>query len=152
MCGAVQPRSLRGNLANIEQRLTKIYEMPAERDLTPLLSRQTLSELQEQAAKLNLPDRVSELEKLRIALAREHNAPTRTEDEAATLAAQFNVSRADSIPRDARLENFEASVHLTSYDVSGERWSLAALDKQIARRQNDAKLVPTRAARLDLRS
>ena len=33
-----------------------------------------------------------------------------------------------------------------------ERWSLAALDKQISRRQEDSKLIPHRAARLDLRS
>ncbi len=47
---------------------------------------------------------------------------------------------------------FEASVHLTSYEVGEERWSLASIDKQISRRQEDAKLVPHRAARLDLRS
>jgi hypothetical protein len=52
----------------------------------------------------------------------------------------------------ARLENFEASVHLTSYETAGDRWSLAAIDKQIARRHEDSKLVPQRAARLDLRS
>jgi hypothetical protein len=126
--------------------------MPAERGLTPILHRQTLSELQEQSVKLNLSERVSELEKLRVDLAREHNAPTRTDAEAATLAAQLNVARADSLARNARLENFEASVHLTSYEVGGERWSLAALDKQISRRREDTKLVPERAARLDWRS
>jgi hypothetical protein len=36
--------------------------------------------------------------------------------------------------------------------VHGERWSLAALDKQLSRRREDSKLVPDRAARLDLRS
>ena len=34
------------------------------------MSRETISELQEQAVKLNLSDRVAELEKLRIELAR----------------------------------------------------------------------------------
>lgn len=144
--------SLRGNLAKIEQRLTSRYEMPTEKDLTPILSRHTLSELQGQAVKLNLPDRVSELEKLRVSLAREHKAPTRTDDEASTLAAQVNVARADFMAKGVLLEYFEASAHLTSYDVAGDRWSLAALDKQIARRQDDAKLVPQRAARLELRS
>ena len=71
---------------------------------------------------------------------------------AGTLAAQLKVARADFMVRDARLENFEASVHLTSYEVGDERWSLAAIDKQISRRQDDTKLVPQRAARLDLRS
>jgi hypothetical protein len=144
--------SLRGNLAKVEQRITKFYEAPTEKRLTPILSRQTLSELQEQAVKLNLPEKVSELEKLRVDLTREYNAPTRTDAEAATLAAQVNVARADFMARDARLENFEASVHLTPYEIHGERWSLAALDKEILRRQEDTKLVPQRAARLDLRS
>jgi MobL relaxases len=144
--------SLRSNLGKIERSIAMLHEMPGETQMTPLVSRQTLSELQEQAVKLNLPDRVAELERLRIDLAREHQAPTRTDTEDATLAAQLNVSRADFMAKDARIETFEASVHLTSYEVGGDRWSLAALDKQISRRQEDSKLIPHRAARLDLRS
>ena len=144
--------SLRSNLAKVERSISGRYEIPFEKGLTPILHRETLSELQGQAVKLNLSERVSELEKLRANLAREHNAPSRTDAEAATLAAQLNVGRADSLAKDARLENFEASVHLTNYEVRGERWSLAALDKQISRRREDTKLVPERAARLDWRS
>ena len=144
--------SLRSNLAKVERSISKNYEMPAERELTPILHRETLSELQAQSVKLNLAERVSELEKLRVDLSREHNAPTRTDAEAPTLVAQLNVARADSLAKDARLENFEASVHLTNYEVRGERWSLATLDKQISRRREDTKLVPERAARLDWRS
>ncbi len=144
--------SLRGVLSKVEQRIARTHEMPTEKELTPLISRETLSELQQQAVKVNLPDRVSELEKLRLALAREHHAPTRTDAEASMLAGQLNVARADLMARDARLENFDVSIHLTSYEVSDDRWSLAALDKQISRRQDDAKLIPQRAARLDLRS
>ena len=144
--------SLRSNLAKVERSISGRYEIPSEKGLTPILHRETLSELQGQAVKLNLFERVSELERVRVDLAREHNAPTRTDAEAATLAAQLNVARADSMAKDARLENFEASVHLTNYEVGGERWSLAALDKQIARRREDTKLVPERAARLDWRS
>ncbi|MCU1265698.1 MAG: hypothetical protein JWM21_2016 [Acidobacteria bacterium] len=144
--------SLRGNLAKIEESIIKRYEMPADRRLEPILSRDTLSELQNQAVRLNLPERVLELEKLRLTLAREHNAPARTDEEAAILGAQLNVVRADLMARSARLENFEASVHLTTYEVGGDRWSLAALDKQIARRREDTKLIPERAAHLNWRS
>src|ERR1051326_4525711 len=144
--------SLRGVLSKVEQRIVRGYEMPAERQLTPLMSRETLSELQQQTVRLNLPECTSELEKLRVALAREYDAPTRTDTEAAMLAGQFNVSLADLRAKETRLENFEASIHLTTYEVFGDRWSLAAIDKQIARRNEDAKLVPDRAARLDLRS
>src|SRR5213078_78033 len=102
--------------------------------------------------RLNLAERVDDLEKLRVALAREYKAPTRTDDETEMLAAQVNVARADLMARNERLEKFEASVHLTPYEVHGERWSLATLDKQISRRREDSKFVPERAMRLDLRS
>src|SRR5213076_1450018 len=106
----------------------------------------------ETALKLNMAERVDELEKLRVALAREYKAPTRTDDEAVMLASQVNVARADLMARNERLEKFEASIHLTPYEVHGERWSLAGLDKQISRRREDSKFVPERALRLDLRS
>lgn len=144
--------SLRGNLARIEESIIKRYEMPADRRLEPILSRNTLSELQNQAVRLNLPERVLELENLRLSLAREHNAPARTDDEAALLGAQLNVARADLMARGARLENFEAAVHLTTFEVGGDRWSLAALDKQITRRREDTKLIPERAAHLNWRA
>lgn len=144
--------SLRGTLAKVEHVLTERYETPSERRLTPILSRQTLSDLQENTVKLNLAERVDELERLRVALAREYKAPTRTDDEAAMLAAQVDVARADLMARNERLERFEASVHLTPYEVHGERWSLGSLDKQIFRRREDSKFVPERAMRLDLRS
>jgi len=144
--------SLRGTVGKVEQVLMQRNDTPSEKRLIPILSRQTLSELQETAVKLNLTDRVDELEKLRVALARECKAPTRTDDEAAMLAAQVNITRADLMARNERLEKFESSVHLTPYEVHGERWSLAALDKQISRRREDSKFVPDRAMRLDLRS
>ncbi len=143
--------SLRGTLSKVEQGLTR-HQTPSGKSLTPLISRQTLSELENTAIKLNLAETVTELERLRTALAREHKAPARTDDEAATLVAQVNVARADFMARGTRLENFEASVHLTPYEVHGERWSLAALDKQVSRRREDSKVVPDRAARLNLRS
>src|SRR5258708_38198112 len=144
--------SLRGNVSQIERHITRRYETPAAKQLTPIMSRQTLSDLQNQAVRLNLPEKVADLEQMRTRLERDYRASTRTEDEVATLGAQVNVARADFMARDARLENFEASIHLTPYEVHGERWSLAALDKQISRRREDTKFVPPRAARLDLHS
>jgi MobL relaxases len=144
--------SLRGNLGKVERNIQKHHHIPEGKQLTPLVSRETVSELQEQAVKLNLSDRVAELERIRIELAREHQAPTRTDTEIASLAAQLNVTRADFMAKEARLQNFEASVHVTSYEVGDERWSLAELDKQIARRREDTKFIPRQAARLDVRS
>lgn len=144
--------SLRGTVSKLESNLSSLYEAAGKLQIVPLISRSTLSELQNQSVRLNLPEKASELEKLRIELAREHKAPARTDDEAATLVAQVNVGRADLLTRSARLDNFEAAEHLTPYEVHGERWSLAAIDNQVSRRQQDAKFVPDRAARLDLRS
>ena len=141
--------ALSGKLELVEARLAKDSDATNQR---PIISRSTLSELQDQAVKLNLPDAVQELEDLRLELAREHRAPERTDEEAATLAAQFNVARADYLAREKRLDNFEASVHLVNYEIGDERWSLATLDRQIARRREDTKVIPERAVRLDLRA
>lgn len=143
--------ALSGKLELVEARLALVHD-PDARNHTPIISRSTLSELQDQAVKLNLPETVRELEDLRLELAREHKAPERTDEEAATLLAHFNVARADYLAREKRLDNFEASVHLVNYEVGDERWSLAALDKQIARRREDTKIIPERAMRLDLRA
>jgi len=144
--------SLSAQARNANRRAVSVGHTHDAADPIPLMDRQTLSGLQEQAVKLNLPAQASELEQLRGALGREFKAPSRTDCEAAQLAAQLNVARADFLTRDKRLENFDASLHLTPYEVHGERWSLAALDKEINRRREDSKLVPARAARLDLRS
>ncbi len=143
--------ALSGKLELIEDRLARVSDSDATNQ-KPIVSRSTLSELQEQAVKLSLPETLKELEDLRLELAREHKVPERTDEEAAMLVAQFNVARADYLARDKRLENFEASVHLVNYEIGDERWSLAALDKQIARRREDTKIIPERAARLDLRA
>jgi len=139
--------ALSGKLELVEARLTVASDKTNQK---PIISRSTLSELQDQAVKLNLPGTLQELEDLRLELAREHKAPERTHEEAATLAAQFNVARADYLAREKRLDNFEASVHVVNYEVGDERWSLATLDKQIVRRREDTKIIPERAARLDL--
>jgi len=143
--------SLRSTIAKVESGLRQ-QTSPREKAITPLISRETLSELQGTAIRLNQPEHVEELEKLRLILAREYQTSTRTGDELAKFVAQVNVARADLLAKDARVENFDASVHLTPYEVHGERWSLGAIDKQIARREEDSQFIPHRAARLDVRS
>jgi MobL relaxases len=143
--------ALSGKLELVEARVALVDDGDTTNHL-PIISRSILSELQDEAVKLNLPATVRELEELRLELAREHQAAERTPEEAKTLAAQFNVARADYLAREKRLDNFEASVHLVNYEIGDERWSLATLDKQISRRREDAKIIPERAVRLDLRA
>jgi len=136
-------------LEKIETRLALTRETNTA-EVTPIISRVILSELQDEAVKLNLPEAFQELENVRLALAQEHKTQARTDEEARTLVAQFNVARADYLGREKRLDNFEASVHLVNYEIGDERWSLAGLDKEIAKRREDTKIIPERAARLDL--
>src|ERR1041384_1870769 len=77
--------SLHGNLVKLDRNIAKRHQIPQGGRLTPLVSRESLSELQEQAVKLNMADRVAELEQLRIDLAREHGASSRTDSEASCL-------------------------------------------------------------------
>jgi len=142
-------KGLSGALEKIEARLAREPDVPG---VTPIISRVTLSELQDEAVRLNRPAAFEELENVRLALAWEHKAPARTDDEARTLGAEFNVARADYLAREKRLDNFEASIHLVNYEIGEERWSLVSLDKEIAKRREDAKIIPERAVRLDLRA
>jgi hypothetical protein len=143
--------ALRGTIAKVSYRLDG-PDAPSDGRFIPLMSRETLSSLHSTAVRLNLPDTIGRLEELRINLAKEYKAPMRTDEEGATLAAQLNVARADLLARHARLESFEALHHQTPFEVHDERWSLGALDKQLARRRQDARFAPDRSLRLDVRS
>lgn len=144
--------AMRGSVSKVESGFSRRYDTPSDGHVAPIISRELLSELQANAIRLNLPEKVAELEELRLQFAREFRGPLRTDDESRTLAAQLNVARADLLARNERIENFETSVHLAPYEVHGERWSLAALDKQLARRREDSRVVPARAMHLNLRS
>jgi hypothetical protein len=61
-------------------------------------------------------------------------------------------SRKTSTRAEKAVEYNEQALTLFRALIQGDRWSLAALDKTIARREEDSKLVPQRAPRLDLRS
>lgn len=143
--------SLRGNLDQLQQKLMNRGQPGAER-LVPLLSRETLAGMQEQAVKLQLSDRVVQLENLRSQLASEYSAPARTDAESGVLLGQLNVSRADLNAKDERLLNFEASAHVTRYEIGDEQWSLADVDKQAARLKESSRFIPRNAMRLDLRA
>jgi hypothetical protein len=144
-------QELSGALEKVEARLALMRETNTA-EVTPIISRVTLSELQDEAVGLNLPAAFQELENVRSAAAREHNAPARTDDETRTLVAQFNVARADYLAREKRLDKFEANLHIVNYEVGDERWSHAGQAKEIKKRREDTKIIPERAARLDLRA
>lgn len=120
---------------DIEQR----YTASGKRLPAPLIARDALDKLQEQAVSLALPDRVESLERLRIALAVEHGQPIRDDSETARLAAQLFTVRTDVAARQERADRFDQTRHLRRWDAGGERWSLVDLDRQIARRTDESR-------------
>jgi hypothetical protein len=119
----------------IEQR----YAASGEGPPAPLIARDTLAKLQEQAVSLTLADRVESLERLREALSAEHGQPVRDDREAARLAAQAFTARTEVAARQERTDRFDQTRHLRRWEVGGERWSLGDLDRQIARQSDEAR-------------
>jgi hypothetical protein len=119
----------------IEQR----YAASGEDLPTPLIARDTLDKLQEQAVSLMLADRVESLEQLRTSLSAEHGQPVRDDREAARLAAQSFTVRTEVAARQERAERFDQTRHLRRWEVGGERWSLNDLDRQVARQSDEAR-------------
>jgi hypothetical protein len=106
----------------------------------PLIGRETLAELQDQAVSHGLGGRVAALEELRVALAREHGQPVRTDEEAARLGAQLFTARAEMRAKSERAARFDETCHLRRWEVGGERWSLSDLDRKLRRRGDEAKV------------
>lgn len=107
---------------------------------TPFIKRETLVELQEQAINHGLAERVVKMEELRVALAREHNQPVRTDQEAARLGAQLFTARTEMKAKSGRVSHFDETCHLRRWEVGGERWSLSDLDRKLQRRGDEAKV------------
>jgi diadenosine tetraphosphate (Ap4A) HIT family hydrolase len=115
---------------------TRNEELPV-----PIIARDTLVELQEQAISLGLADRVETLEQLRVALAIESGQPVRNNKEAARLGAQLFVARTELDARQERQAGFDQMRHLQRWEINGERWSLTDLDRQIEWHTDQARVV-----------
>lgn len=105
----------------------------------PLLSRDELAKLQDQAIASQNSPRVKTLENIRQSLALEHDKPTRTDKEIARLEGQLLMSRAEQAARHERAHQFERNKHQTRWEIDGEKYSLAELDRTIAEKQNRSR-------------
>jgi hypothetical protein len=123
------------------QTIERKYAGEGKEPPSPLLERGALAELQEKATGHGLVERVEQFETLRIALAAEHEQPARTEQEAARLAAQLFTARTELEAREERTAKFDQTRHLRQWEIGGERWALADLDRRIERQTDDAKLL-----------
>jgi hypothetical protein len=107
---------------------------------TPLLPRDELSKLQNQAINNGNPARIKTLERIRQSLAVEHNAETRTDKEIARLEGQLLLARAEQAARVVRLQQFEQTKHQTSWQIGSDKYSLVYVDRQIEEKENASKL------------
>src|SRR5260370_8106621 len=105
----------------------------------PLLSRDELAKLQDQAIASQNSPRVQTLENIRQALALEHDKPTRTDKEIARLEGQLLMSRAEQAARHERAHQVERNKPQTRWEIDGEKYSLAELDRTIAEKQNRSR-------------
>jgi len=105
----------------------------------PLLSRDEFAKLQDQAIASQNSRRVQTLENIGQSLALEHDKPTRTDKEIARLEGQLLMSRAEQAARHERAHRFERNKHQTRWEIDGEKYSLAELDRTIAEKQNRSR-------------
>jgi len=105
----------------------------------PLLSRDELAKLQDQAIASQNSPRVRTLENIRQSLALEYDKPTRTDKEIARLEGQLLTTRAEQAARHERAHQFGRNKHQTRWEIDGEKYSLAELDRTIAEKQSRSR-------------
>jgi hypothetical protein len=120
--------------------ITHQYSKQSKALPTPLLARNELTVLQNQAISNGNPNRVKTLERIRESLAVEHNSPTRTDKEIARLEGQLLMARAEQAARLARLQQFEQNKHQTRWQIGDEKQSLVNVDRLISEKQDESKL------------
>ena len=118
----------------------------------PIIARDKLNELQEQALSHVLADRAEMLEQLRITLAVENGQPIRNDKEAARLGAQLFTAQTEFRASSERADRFDQIRHLQRWAVSDERWSLTDLDRQIEWQSDQARVIGRYDYHLDPRA
>jgi hypothetical protein len=120
--------------------ITHQYSKQSKALPTPLLARNELTVLQNQAITNGNPNRVKTLERIRESLAVEYNSPTRTDKEIARLEGQLLMARAEQAARLVRLQQFEQNKHQTRWQIGDEKHSLVNVDRLISEKQDESKL------------
>lgn len=117
------------------------YKLKGQPMPLPLVSRAELSKLQDQAIAAKNFTRLSFLEDIRQSLAIEKNERPRTDREVSRIQGQLLMSETDQQLKEHRLAEFERSRHLTRWEIDGEKWSLADVDKHLGVREKEARLL-----------
>src|SRR5499426_2083993 len=120
--------------------VTRKYQERGEQIPAPFINRKTLTETQEQTVKRRLTGHTETLEQIRVAQSREFNRPARTETETVRLQAQLFVAQTELQAREERASRFDRTRHLRQWEIGGEKWSLADVDRRIERLSDEAQI------------
>lgn len=133
------------------------YEIAGLTILTPILSREEISRLQERAIHRGDAERLRELEAIRMSLAVEKGAPARTNGDVGRLQAWLFVARSSLIVERQSLAGFEETKHIRRWVIDdkpnpgGNRTetSLAEIEKALAWESDQAKFIGARRLHWD---
>ncbi len=109
------------------------YQEREEPIPAPLVRREALVEAQDEAIKHRFAGHTEKFERLRVALAKEHGQPARSDQEAARLAAQVFSAGAEAHAREERARRFDETRHLRQWEIGDEKFSLAEIDRRVER-------------------
>jgi hypothetical protein len=123
------------------ERLRARYKEKNEPLPLPLLSREQIGKLQDEAVEARDAPRSRTLEKIRQELSAEHGSLARTPHERGRLAAQLREAETDLQARHERERQFEHGFHLVRWEIGGSRLSLAAVDAAIEKERVQTSFV-----------
>ena len=109
------------------------YQKRGETLPMPFVKREDLVKTQDEAVKRRFAGHTEKLERLRVTLAEEHGQPMRSDQEAARLAAQVFTAGAELKAREERARRFDETRHLRQWEIGGEKFSLADIDRRVER-------------------
>ena len=109
------------------------YQKRGEPLPLPFVNREDLVKTQDEALKHRFAGHAEKLERLRVAIAEEHGQPMRSDQEAARLMAQVFTAGAELKAREERARKFDETRHLRQWEISGEKFSLADIDRRVER-------------------
>jgi hypothetical protein len=116
------------------------YQKRGEPLPMPFVKREDLVKTQDEAVKHRFAGHTEKLERLRVALAEEHGQPMRSDREAARLAAQVFTAGAELKAREERARRFDETRHLRQWEIKGEKFSLADIDRRVERLSDAAAM------------
>jgi predicted NAD-dependent protein-ADP-ribosyltransferase YbiA (DUF1768 family) len=116
------------------------YQKRGESLPMPFVKREDLVKAQDEAVKRRFAGHTEKLERLRVALAEEHGQPMRPDREAARLVAQVFTAGAELKAREERARRFDETRHLRQWEIKGEKFSLADIDRRVERLSDAAAM------------